>query len=222
MTDAPLLRAQGLLRNYGSLPVLRGVDICLNPGEVVSLVGASGAGKTTLLQILGTLDAPDGGTLSFEGQSLLGLGPNALAQFRNRHLGFVFQFHHLLPELTALENVCLPAWLAQSSKSQARDRAQALLHELGLADRLHHLPSQLSGGEQQRVAVARALVNRPKLILADEPTGNLDSQNSEKLFERFQALARREGVALLLATHNDTIAQAADRCLRMQDGQLLD
>jgi lipoprotein-releasing system ATP-binding protein len=214
-----MLVAEGLTKSYGALPVLRGIDLRIEPGEFVALVGTSGAGKTTLLQVLGLLDSPDAGTLTFQGTDLLRLRESAAAQFRNRTLGFVFQFHHLMAEFTALENVCIPALLRGDSRRSAESRARTLLAELGLEQRLTHKPAALSGGEQQRVAVARALVNDPKLILADEPSGNLDSANANALFNLFQNLARSRGVALLVATHNQEFAAAADRTLRIRDGR---
>lgn len=215
---APLLQAMGIHKFYGSLHVLKGVDLTLYPGEIVSLVGASGAGKSTLLQILGTLDKPDRGNVSFEGHSVLALSSALRAKFRNEKLGFVFQFHHLLPEFNALENVSLPGYISGRDKAKTDKRAMELLDYLGLADRKHHKPSALSGGEQQRVAVARALINDPRLILADEPTGNLDSANSELLYNLFKELARDFQVAFLITTHNESLAKAADRCVSMKDG----
>jgi lipoprotein-releasing system ATP-binding protein len=217
----PLLEAHNLHKSYGSLPVLQGVSLSLEAGEFVSLVGQSGAGKSTLLQVLGTLDAPDAGTLRFEGQNLLALSAKQSARFRNRSLGFIFQFHHLFDEFTALENVCMPAFVQGQHGPAVRQRAQQLLTELGLAQRLQHKPTELSGGEQQRVAVARALMNEPQLILADEPTGNLDSANSTALFELFLELSQQKGIAFLVATHNDSFAAATSRCLRIRDGVIV-
>ena len=214
----PLLVARGIQKWYGSLHVLKGVDLQLYPGEIVSLVGASGAGKSTLLQILGTLDAPDKGDVVFEGQPVLRLKSSQKAKFRNEKLGFVFQFHHLLPEFNALENVALPGYIAGRNKEASDRKARELLNYLGLSEREHHKPGALSGGAQQRVAVARALINEPSLILADEPTGNLDSENSTRLYQLFQQLARDFKVAFLITTHNEGLARAADRCLRMKDG----
>jgi lipoprotein-releasing system ATP-binding protein len=217
-----MLQANGIVRNFGQLQVLKGVDLVVAEGEIVSLVGASGAGKSTLLQILGTLDQPDQGEVFFENVAITHLRESQKAEFRNSKLGFVFQFHHLLPEFNAKENVALPAYIAGMDKRQADERATELLGYLGLQDRFDHRPSQLSGGEQQRVAVARALMNKPRLILADEPTGNLDSANSENLYQLFLKLARELNVGFLITTHNETLAQSADRCLRMRDGKILD
>lgn len=213
-----ILSAQGIVKSYGKLQVLKGVDIQLASGEMVSLVGASGAGKSTLLQILGTLDLPDGGKVFFRGKDISQLKDAEKANFRNRELGFVFQFHHLLPEFDALENVCLPGFIAQKPKEKITQRAKELLSFLGLGDRLHHRPAQLSGGEQQRVAIARALINEPSLILADEPTGNLDSKNSQHLYELFMQLTKEMGVGILITTHNEQLAESADRTLKMVDG----
>lgn len=218
----PLLQARNIVKSYGQLQVLKGVDLSLAEGEIVTLVGASGAGKSTLLQILGTLDDPDRGEIEFGGQDVLKMRASAKAAFRNTQLGFVFQFHYLLPEFNALENIALPAYIAGQEKEAANKRASELLAYFGLSDRETHKPGQLSGGEQQRVAVARALVNSPRLILADEPTGNLDSVNSENLYQLFTQLAREMGIGFLITTHNENLAQAADRCLRMRDGQVLD
>lgn len=217
-TKEPLIMARGIMKWYGSLHVLKGVDLELFPGEIVSLVGASGAGKSTLLQILGTLDAPNQGAVFFEGKPVLTLKSSEKARFRNEKLGFVFQFHHLLPEFNAKENVALPSYISGKDKDSSDRRAMELLEYLGLSDRWDHKPGALSGGEQQRVAVARALINNPKLILADEPTGNLDSANSERLYQLFTQLAKDFQVAFLITTHNEALAKAADRCLRMKDG----
>jgi lipoprotein-releasing system ATP-binding protein len=216
-----MLVAKGIHKNYGTLHVLKGVDLQLEPGEVVALVGASGAGKSTLLQIVGTLDTADKGSVEFDGQVISSLPSTQKAAFRNRSLGFVFQFHHLLPEFTALENVAIPGYIRGAAKRAVDEQAKQLLTQMGLADRMHHKPSQLSGGEQQRVAVARALINQPRLILADEPTGNLDSQNSEMLFNLFFQLARDLKVAFLITTHNEQLAANAHRRLRMKDGIIL-
>lgn len=216
-----MLQANGIHKHYGQLHVLKGVDFSLSQGELVTLVGASGAGKSTLLQILGTLDNPDQGTVIFEGQSLSFLSERAKAAFRNEKVGFVFQFHHLLPEFNALENVALPAYIAGQDRRAADRRAAELLDYLGLKERATHRPSQLSGGEQQRVAVARALINNPRLILADEPTGNLDSANSARLYDLFVQLAAELGIGFLITTHNEELARAAHRCVRMVDGLIL-
>ncbi|MEO0894963.1 MAG: ABC transporter ATP-binding protein [Bacteroidota bacterium] len=216
-----MLVAEDIHKSYGKVEVLKGVSIQLSKGEVVALVGSSGAGKSTLLQILGTLDQADQGDIWFEGNVLGKMGEPQLAKFRNESLGFVFQFHHLLPEFTALENVCIPGWINGSSKNEVEDRATELLGKLGLDHRLHHKPNQLSGGEQQRVSVARALINQPKLIMADEPTGNLDTQNSADLYEILFSLTRETGVAFLVATHDMDLAAKADRILQIKDGQIV-
>ena len=213
-----MLQAVDIYKSYGDLQVLKGVSLTLNPSEVVTLVGSSGAGKSTLLQILGTLDKQDAGEVFFRQEPLAGLSESQLAQFRNESLGFVFQFHHLLAEFTALENICIPAFIAGTAKPEATARAKQLLAQLGLADRGHHKPSQLSGGEQQRIAVARALINNPRLILADEPTGNLDTANSQELYDLFFQLARETGVGFLIVTHNMAMATQADRCYTIRDG----
>jgi len=219
--STPLLLARNIVKSYATLPVLRGIDLELYPGEVMALVGSSGAGKTTLLQILGTLDKPDQGEVFFQEKSLFQKNSRQLASFRNQHLGFVFQFHYLIAEFTAEENVFIPALIAGQSKKAAQQRAQELLEYMGLSERAHHRPSELSGGEQQRVAVARALMNRPQLILADEPTGNLDSVNGERLFSLFLQLAAEQHVSFLIATHNETFAQAAHRRVLIRDGQFV-
>ncbi|MCI4668969.1 MAG: ABC transporter ATP-binding protein [Bacteroidia bacterium] len=215
-----MLIAENIHKSYGKVEVLKGVDIKLSEGEIVALVGTSGAGKSTLLQVLGTLDSPDQGNIWFEGQMIHQLPEKMQAKFRNESLGFVFQFHHLLPEFTALENVCIPGWIGKSSKNEIENRAKDLLDRLGLSHRLDHKPSQLSGGEQQRVSVARALINQPRLILADEPTGNLDTQNSQELYDLLFSLTRETGVAFLVATHNMALAEKADRVMRIQDGMI--
>ena len=213
-----MLEGKGIHKSYGKLHVLKGVDIFLGKGEVVTLAGASGAGKSTLLQILGTLDFPDSGTVFFEGKNISGLSDKEQSHFRNRNLGFVFQFHHLLPEFNALENVCLPGWIAGTQKKETEKRAIDLLDFLKLKDRITHKPSELSGGEQQRVAVARALINHPACILADEPTGNLDSANSENLFQLISGLSQEFQVTFLITTHNEKLAAKGSRCLRIEDG----
>ena len=216
-----MLKAQNIQKHFGTLEVLRGIDLSVEPGELMALMGTSGAGKTTLLQILGTLEHPDGGELQFEGEHIGRWSRKQQATFRNTQLGFVFQFHHLLKEFNAQENVAMPALIAGRSKSDAMQRAQSLLARLGLGARLDHKPMAMSGGEQQRVAVARALMNQPKLILADEPTGNLDSKNGEALIQLFRELQQDEGVGFLIATHDHAVAEAADRVIRMQDGKVL-
>jgi len=218
----PIIQAAGLTKSYGPVSVLRGIDLEIRAGELTSILGASGAGKTTLLQILGTLDGPDSGTLRVAGAEVTRLRSAALSAFRNAHIGFIFQFHRLLPEFSALENVLMPAWIARSDDRTTRDRAERLLRDLGLGDRLHHRPTALSGGEQQRVAAARALMNRPAVVLADEPTGNLDSGNAEALFALFRELRDREGATFVVVTHNEALAQSGDRILRMRDGKMED
>ena len=213
-----MLQATNIYKSYGQVSVLKGVSITLHPGEVVALVGTSGAGKSTLLQILGTLDFPDSGKIIFEERNVTRMNEKQKANFRNQMLGFVFQFHHLLPEFTALENVCMPAFIAGHNRNETMGRAKELLSQLGLEGRFEHKPSQLSGGEQQRVSIARSLINKPKLILADEPTGNLDTQNSEELYNIIFDLAKSTGVAFLIATHNMALAEKADRVCRIQDG----
>ena len=216
-----MIQATNIVKRFGDLEVLRGVNLSVDSGEVVSIVGASGAGKTTLLQILGTLDLSDGGDVSIGGHSTTGMSRRELSAFRNANLGFVFQFHRLLPEFNALENVLMPAWIAGAPEKDAKDRAASLLDDLGLGHRAHHNPSELSGGEQQRVAVARALMNQPRVLLADEPSGNLDSENAAMLHDLFFELRERHGQTIVLVTHNEQLAQRADRMLRMADGRFV-
>ena len=216
-----MIQATNIVKSYGALEVLRGLDLRVEPGEVVAIVGASGAGKSTLLQILGTLDVPNQGELHIDGTPVHGMSRGALSRFRNENLGFVFQSHRLLPEFNAVENVMMPAWISGQSTDKSAPRAEALLQELGLGHRLAHNPSELSGGEQQRVAVARALMNRPKVLLADEPSGNLDSENAEALHDLFFQLRDRSGQTIVLVTHNESLAARADRTLRMADGQFI-
>ena len=213
-----MLKATGIHKSHGDLQVLRGVDVSLAAGEVVSIVGPSGAGKTTLLNVLSTLDRPDSGSVIVDDIELAGLKDKALARFRNARIGFVFQFHQLLPEFNALENAMLPALVGGKSEAEAQSAAMARLEELGLAARAKHLPSQLSGGEQQRVAVARALVNNPPLLFADEPSGNLDSANADALHDLFFDLRDRHGLTIALVTHNEDLAERADRQIRLRDG----
>lgn len=216
-----LLQATNLRRSYGTLPVLKGINLSIQAGEVISIVGASGAGKSTLLHILGTLDRPDEGQIELAGQSIFTLNDRQLAQFRNQHIGFVFQFHNLLPEFTALENVCLPGFIAGRDERQVRSRAEELLQNLGLGSRMNHFPSQLSGGEQQRTAVARALINQPAIVFADEPSGNLDSKNAEELHQLFFSLREQYGQTFVIVTHNEQLANLADRKLVIIDGKIL-
>jgi lipoprotein-releasing system ATP-binding protein len=215
-----MITATGITKTYGNLQVLKGVDVHIKKGEVVSIVGASGAGKSTLLHILGTLDRPDSGKVMFEEQVVTSMNSRQLALFRNKHIGFIFQFHNLLPEFTALENVCIPAFIAKSDVKESEQRALELLHFLGLAERAQHKPNQLSGGEQQRVAVARALMNNPDVILADEPSGNLDSKNARELHQLFFTLREKYNQTFVIVTHNDELAGLADRALVMKDGRL--
>ncbi|MDX9773489.1 MAG: ABC transporter ATP-binding protein [Bacteroidales bacterium] len=213
-----MIKTTGILKSYGDLKVLKGIDLEVTEKEVVAIVGASGAGKTTLLQIIGTLDRPDAGTVLYNGQDVGLLSQRALAAFRNRNIGFVFQFHQLLPEFTALENVCIPALIAGKSRTEAGEKATELLSFLGMGDRLDHKPSQLSGGEQQRVAVARAIVNSPALILADEPSGNLDTENKKELHNLFFRLRDTFGHTFIIVTHDPQLASMSDRTIRIKDG----
>ena len=215
-----MITTKNLKKSYGSLEVLKGVDLEIPKGEIVSIVGASGAGKTTLLQILGTLDSPNSGELMFNGKNIANLSSKALARFRNEHIGFIFQFHQLLPEFTAIENVCMPALIGGKSMSESKMKALELLDTLGLKDRASHKPAELSGGEQQRVAVARSLINSPDVILADEPSGNLDSKNAKELHDFFFELRDKLGQTFVLVTHNLELARQADRMLTMADGRM--
>lgn len=213
-----MIKISNITKSFGTLQVLKGIDLTINKGEVVSIVGPSGAGKTTLLQIIGTLDTPDSGSIYINGESVTNLSQKKLADFRNRHIGFVFQFHQLLPEFTALENVMIPALIAGTSRKQAKEKALSLLDMLGLAARAGHKPSQLSGGEKQRVAVARALVNDPDVILADEPSGSLDSENKKELHQLFFDLRDRLGQTFVIVTHDEALAAITDRTIQMRDG----
>ena len=215
-----MIRAENIHKSYEDLRVLNDVSLEVKQGEVVSIVGASGAGKTTPLQILGTLDRPDSGRIFINDQRIDQLNPKKLSDFRNQHIGFIFQFHHLLPEFTALENICMPAFIQRQSKSEAEKRALELLGFLGLSDRRDHKPSELSGGEQQRVAVARALMNRPGIVFADEPSGNLDSQTATELHDLFFRLRDELGQTFVIVTHNTELALMADRSLHMKDGRI--
>ncbi len=216
-----MLSARNIQKKYGQLQVLKGVDVDIKKGEIVSIVGSSGAGKSTLLHILGTLDKADTGEIILNNQKVNQLSGKKLAAFRNREIGFVFQFHHLLPEFTALENVCIPGWIAGGKKKDIVNRAQELLHILGLSDRLENKPQQLSGGEQQRVAVARALINNPSIVMADEPTGNLDSANARDLHQLFIDLRKQFNQTFLIVTHNEELAQMSDRIVHMKDGRIV-
>ena len=216
-----MLTAAAIHKSYGQLEVLRGVGLAIKQGEIVSIVGPSGSGKSTLLHILGTLDKADSGNITIDNKNLGDLNPRSLAAFRNRNIGFVFQFHHLLPEFTALENVSIPGWIAGRSKKEVAEKAAGLLNLLGLADRVENKPQQLSGGEQQRVAVARALINQPKIIFADEPSGNLDSANARELHDLFFDLRKQFNQTFLIVTHNEELAQMSDRVLHMKDGKIV-
>ena len=217
-----MLTAKGIQKYYGELWVLKGVDLEVKKGEIVSIVGPSGSGKSTLLHILGTLDQPNKGEVRINNQAINFNNDKKVAAFRNRHIGFVFQFHHLLPEFTALENVCIPGWMAGRKKKEVMDNAQELLKVLGLAHRIENKPNALSGGEQQRVAVARALINKPDIIFADEPTGNLDSANAKELHDLFFDLRKSFEQTFLIVTHNEELAQMSDRILHMKDGKIVD
>lgn len=216
-----MLQAKGIIKSYGSLPILKGVDLDVEQGEIITIVGASGAGKSTLLHIIGTLDRPDNGSIFIKGTDVNSLSSNKLSAFRNKEIGFIFQFHHLLPEFTAIENICIPAFIAGMNKKDAEYKALELLEMLALSDRANHKPNELSGGEQQRVAVARAMINSPALILADEPSGNLDSINAENLHQLFIHLRNQLNQTFIIVTHNEHLADLADRKVSMKDGQII-
>ena len=216
-----MIKANNIYKSFGNVNVLKGVDLSINKGEIVCIVGASGAGKSTLLQIIGTLEKADKGTIVIDGQDISSLNSKKLATFRNQKIGFIFQFHHLLPEFTALENICIPAYIAGISQKEATSRAMELLEYLNLTDRKDHKPSMLSGGEQQRIAVARALINKPSIVLADEPSGNLDSKSAKELHELFFNLREKTGQTFIIVTHNPQLAEMADRTLTMKDGSII-
>lgn len=215
-----MIDIKGITKSFGSLQVLKGIDLHIEKGEVVSIVGPSGAGKTTLLQIIGTLDKPDGGEITIDGTDVRKLSSKRLSEFRNKRIGFVFQFHQLLPEFTAVENIMLPALIAGASKGEAKKRAMELLDFMGLSERAGHKPAELSGGENQRVAVARALVNKPAVILADEPSGSLDSKNKAELHQLFFDLRDKTGQTFVIVTHDENLASITDRTIKMKDGML--
>jgi lipoprotein-releasing system ATP-binding protein len=216
-----MLQAREITKSYGTLNILKGVNLEVGSGEIVTIVGASGAGKSTLLHIIGTLDKPDSGTVILNDIDIRSLSQKKLSAFRNEHIGFIFQFHHLLPEFTAIENITIPAYIAKKSRREAEGRAKELLELLGLADRADHKPTELSGGEQQRVAVARALVNNPSVVLADEPSGNLDSNNAESLHKLFTDLRDQFNQTFVIVTHNEHLADLADRKIMMKDGHII-
>lgn len=219
---ASIIEARGIQKSFGALNVLKGIDFTAEKSEVVAIMGASGAGKSTLLQILGTLSTPDAGSLNIDGTDVLHLGSKELSAFRNRRIGFVFQFHHLLPEFTAMENVMIPALIAHRSDKDARENAVRLLEDIGLKDRMDHKPSELSGGEQQRVAIARAIINSPAILYADEPTGNLDTRTKADIHQLFFDLRDKYGQTIVIVTHDPSLAQMCDRTLYMRDGLFVD
>jgi len=216
-----MLNATNIYKSYGKLPILKGVDLNVKRGEIVSIVGASGAGKSTLLHIIGSLTLPDKGSIVINGIEIKQLSSKKLSDFRNKNIGFIFQFHHLLPEFTALENVCIPAFIAKVGKREAENKAEKLLDMLGLSHRINHKPAELSGGEQQRVAVARALINDPAIILADEPSGNLDSENANALNQLFIELREKINQTFIIVTHNEDLALISDRTIHMKDGKII-
>lgn len=215
-----MIEVKNIKKSYGELPVLKGIHLTIKEKEIVTIVGTSGAGKSTLLHILGTLDTPDEGEIFYDSVNIARLSTNRLSSFRNQNIGFVFQFHHLLPEFTALENVCIPAWIKGDSKKESEKRAKELLDMLGLSDRLTHKPNQLSGGEQQRVSVARALINHPKVVLADEPSGNLDTQTKSELHRLFFSLREQLGQTFVIVTHDNELAAMSDRQIKLRDGMV--
>lgn len=217
-----MIKIENIKKRFGTLQVLKGINLTVNDGEIISIAGPSGAGKTTLLQIIGTLDKPDEGNVCYNGTDVFSLKEKELSQFRNRNIGFIFQFHQLLPEFTALENVCIPAMIAKTDKREYMNRAKELLDFLGLKDRMEHKPSELSGGEKQRVAVARALINRPAVILADEPSGSLDTKNKEELHKVFFNLRKETGQTFIIVTHDEQLASTTDRTIHMLDGNITD
>lgn len=216
-----MIEVRDIKKQYGELPILKGISFQVKKGEIISIVGSSGAGKTTLLQILGTLDKPSSGSFSIDGIDPFQLSQKELARFRNKHIGFVFQFHQLLPEFNALENIMIPAMIGGDSKKTAQQKAEALLEQVGLSDRAKHRPNELSGGEQQRIAVCRALVNQPKIVFADEPSGNLDSKNADELHDLFFSLREKLNQTFIIVTHNPVLAQRADRTITLQDGMMV-
>ena len=216
-----MIEIKNIVKSYGELKVVKGIDLAIKEKEIVTIVGASGAGKSTLLHILGTLDTPDEGELLYDSVNIARLSSNKLSEFRNNNIGFVFQFHHLLPEFTALENVCIPAWIKGTGKKEAELRAMELLTLLGLADRMSHKPNQLSGGEQQRISVARALVNHPRVVLADEPSGNLDTRTKNELHQLFFTLREELGQTFVIVTHDTELARMSDRQIKLNDGMLM-
>lgn len=217
-----MIKIENIKKRFGTLQVLKGINLTVNDGEIISIAGPSGAGKTTLLQIIGTLDKPGEGNVYYNGTDVFSLKEKELSQFRNRNIGFIFQFHQLLPEFTALENVCIPAMIAKTDKREYMKRAKELLDFLGLKDRMEHKPSELSGGEKQRVAVARALINRPAVILADEPSGSLDTKNKEELHKIFFNLRKETGQTFIIVTHDEQLASTTDRTIHMLDGNITD